>query len=257
MPNMYARPKGPNTNRGRSREMWINCPIQEIRDDFSAGLWMEDDFITLQDGDGWTFTDNTATGSAATFALNPGVHGGEALLSSVSAVDTEGGQIQWGTSAFVPSATRTIWFETLIDLSVVSADLFVGLSEVDTSVLASGAITSANHVGFLHLTADGVLLQVGEKAGTADLAGTTGYTLTADGKVKLGFIVHGLTSVEFWVNGVRTAKAQDLATANIPAVGVTPTFCCHSGSTTPSVMSIDWVACYMEDRDAVTLQASA
>ena len=64
-----------------------------------------------------------------------------------------------------------------------------------------------------------------------------------DEYVKLGFVVDGLTKITPFVNGV----AKTAITTNIPIVGMTPSFVCHSSGTTDPIVHVDWVACYQEE----------
>ena len=124
--------------------------------------------------------------------------------------------------------------------------MFVGLAEVDTSVLASAANSTANHVGFeaINTTAMGIH---SEKAGSRSSTAAV-HTVVDDAYVKLGFLIDGLTKITPYVNGV--AKTAITLVTAIPIVEMTPSFVCKAGATTRPVLSIDWVACYQVEQIA-------
>jgi len=252
-----AKPKGSNNNRGFSRELFIDCPRDDIMKDKSVGWYFCDDFTDGLKGN-WTLTQATA----GTFTLAD-VNGGEAQLAAGSTTTAQGGQIQLtdgtGGAIFKPEAADNIWFECLVNFTGIAnlnVETFLGLAEIDTTVIAAAAVSTANHVGYSSVTDDGVILANGEKAGAGD-TNDPSYTITSGGLVKFGFKISGLTKVEFWINGVKKGSSINLAAANIPIVGLTPTFVCQSGGTDSPIMEIDWVEVWQEHRADISLQASA
>ncbi len=226
--------------------VWEDCPELEILlnplkgyrffDEFNGGMNAGSTGTTVG---GWRFTQLNGAG---TFVLTDEA-GGVALLDSVTATDEYGGQIQLATTVgeqFIPAAAKDLWFETRVAVDIITDDFFLGLSTIDsTLVTASGAITTANHIGFKSLTGDGVILCVGEKAG--DASTDTSATFEAGTYVRLGLKVTTLDAAlraDFYVDGVAIGT---LAAAYVPIVEMTPSFVCQSGGTAAPIMSIDWV----------------
>ena len=150
-------------------------------------------------------------------------------------------------SSFIASANSKIYYEARVkiaDIGSTTCQMFAGLSSIDTSILASAANTSINHIGFeaINTTAMGFH---SEKADTRASSAAV-HTVVDDGYVKLGFIVDGLTKVTPYVNGV----AKDAVTTQLPIVGMTPSFVCHSSGTTDPIVHVDWVACYQAENIA-------
>ena len=249
MSNFFAKPAGQERNRGFSREMWLNCPREEIRIDRSVGYYFEDDFSDLPTG---RYTVTQATNG--TFALDD-ADGGVALADCASSTNGQGVTVQLGGAggAFLtPAAGKKIWFEARLKIvdAATPPEFFIGLSEIDTTLISTGANSSANHIGFENVAVSGVALTtVSEKAGARN-ANAGESTFTDDAWTKLGFYVNGVTNITFYQNGV--ALASKNVAANIPVVGLTPSLVCQSNGTTDPVVHLDWWEVYVEDRDDVT-----
>jgi len=197
-----------------------------------------DDFVTTPiDDEDYAFTNATA----GTMALDPSAPNGVLLLDSASDTVRQGAQIQRPAAQIKPVAGRTIWFETRLKLvdTYDDCEFFAGLAELDTTIIATSAVSTANHIAFTCVTNDGVLLSNTEKAG----AGTTGAgtTLAEDTWVTLGIKVNGLTDITYYVNGVAVSKIS--TAANIPIVALSPSFVCQSGGTADVIMHLDYWKC--------------
>ena len=228
----------PSNGRALSGALWANCPRQAIRENPGKGIYFEDDFMNLNK-EGLTLTLAT-TGTFAT-----GTEAGGVAVSDPGAVTaTQGPNVQWTGAQFLPAVGKKIWFEARVKASAITSgiNLFLGLAEVDTTVIAASAISTDNHVGFSSVTADAIVLFNSEKA-TAGNTGT-GTTLVAATYVKLGFLIDGLTSIKQFVDGVETGTAK--VAANIPIVNLVPTLVVQAKGTRNTV-SIDWMSIFQLD----------
>ncbi|MFA5381898.1 MAG: hypothetical protein WC356_01945 [Candidatus Micrarchaeia archaeon] len=175
------------------------------------------------------------------WSLDDDAENGVLLLDSGSTTEAQGINAQKSLATFLPKAERNLWFETRVKVSGIdnlNAELFIGLAEIDGTVIAASAVSTANHIGFSSVTDNGVLLANAEKASTGATA--TGVTIKNDTWVTLGFKVSGLNYITFFVNGVQVSS---LPTANIPIVVLSPTFVCQSGGTDQPVLHIDYWVC--------------
>jgi len=248
--SLYTRPqlKAASLRRGLSENIFSQSKNDEIENGgLDQGFGLTDEFLTFDDENKWVLTQATA----GTAALDVAAKGGVLLLDCNSTTNNQGVQIQLGGAAgaasFIASAASKIYFEARVkiaDIGSTTCQMFVGLAEVDTSVLASAANTTANHIGFeaINTTAMGIH---SEKAGSRSSTASV-HTVVDDDYVKLGFIVDGLTKITPFVNGV----AQTAITTNIPIVAMTPSFVCHSSGTTDPIVHVDWVACYQAEHIA-------
>ena len=235
-----------NSNRGPSNGLWHNpahpCPWNRIQDEM-IGISLSDDFHTFDATDTWVVTQaSSGTAAVADNAL------GVLLLTAGATTDHQGIQIQRAAGAtvgelFTPAAGKHIWFECRLKVETISASTgpqaFYGLAVIDTTVIGTGANSTANHIGFGSVSDDGILLGMGEKAGAAHTAIGESHQLVSDTYVKLGFFVNGVTEVKFFVNGVHDSD-ENLATAAIPIVEMVPTFVCQAEDVTNHVTSLDW-----------------
>lgn len=220
----------------RGASLWQSCPQLAIMQDPSVGNFFLDHFHTLtKSSEDWILTQATS-GTAVAGALA----GGVATLNAGAVTDGQGPQIQNAGTEFVPAAGKNIWFECKVKVSHISGDFFFGLAELDTTLVATSALTIANGIGFESFTGDGVLVASSEQA-TARATVAAVKTLVAATYVKLGFVVRGVTDVTFYVDGV--ANATLLLTANIPIVALTPSFTVHATGTDQAVLDIDYVQC--------------
>ena len=227
-----------DTSRGPSPGVWYKCPLVQLQLGL-GGVLFHDDFANgLPDG---KYTATQAT--AGTFALGDG-DGGVALADCNSTTATQGINVQLGGAAgelFKPAAGRKLWFEARFKFADVATgpEFFLGLHEIDTTIIVASALTGGNMIGFSSITDDNVLLFTAEKA-TA--AATKACTTAVDGTfLKLGFFVDGVTSIQQYLNGALLAGEH--VSANIPIVEMVPSLVCQSGGTTDPIVHLDWWMC--------------
>lgn len=224
----------PEINPTHQTGLWRTCPMAEYLHDPSVGVLLQEDFQSYNaaatTGD-YVLTQAT-TGTAAISTAAPGV----LELDSNSTTATQGANLQRAKAAFVPAANKDIWFEAKIKVvdTFDKAELFIGLSELDTTLIAASANSSANHIGWQCVTDDGVLLFSAEKAGTG--ATKAAATIAEATYIKLGFRVIGVTEIEQYINGVLVGTNH--VTANIPIVALYPSFVCQSGGTNDPILHI-------------------
>lgn len=235
------REQGGNTMRVKSAgrivpddPFWGDCPIVNHLFDPSFGSYLIEDFHNYDpeatNGE-WVLTQATA-GTGAISAVDPGT----LVLDSNSSTDTQGVQVQRVKSLVIPLAGRTIWMEWEAKIADTPAfcQYFGGVSEVDTSIIATSVNSSANHIGFETVTEDGIVIFAGEKAGARDTIAAA-VTLVDDTWVRFGFKVNGVTSIEAFVNRVSIGS---LATANVPVVAMYPSFVCQTAGTNDPILHV-------------------
>lgn len=224
----------PDLSSGYSANLWKTCPLLEYMFDPMIGFMIDERWHSYNaaatTGDYVLTQATTGTGAISTAA--PGV----LELDSNSTTSTQGATLQHNKAVFLPAAGKHIWAEFKIKIvdTFDKVELFAGLSELDTTLIASSLNSSANHIGWECVSDDGVLVFAGEKAGTRGTSSAA--TIAEDTYIKLGFYVNGVTSVTQYINGVETGTA--LATANIPVVALYPSFVCQSAGTNDPIMHI-------------------
>jgi len=231
----------PSINSTHVTGLWRSCPLAEYAANPAVGILLDEPFVsydaTATTGD-YLLTAATA-GTAAISTAAPGV----LEVDSASSTSTQGATLQRIKSCFLPAANKSIWFEAKIKIvdTFDKVELFVGLSELDTTLIAASANSSANHIGWQCVTDDGVLLFTSEKATT----GTTiaAATIAEDTYITLGFVYDGAAdTVQQYINGVAVGSA--IATTYIPKVAIYPSFVCQSAGTNDPIMHIAGYRCF-------------
>lgn len=257
-----VRHDGQNTDRGWTQKLWQACKVRAIKDNPTFGIGYETDFTHKGDIGEW----EVDTATAGTFALisnnGTGNHlfGGIAALDSASSTVVQGVQIQLCEAGgvageqFIPQANSDIFFECRFMVADMTAgstgpETFLGLCENDATIIGSSALSTANHLGLSSITDDGVLIDVAEKAGAA-ASGSTRLSLATAATPgaalwhKFGMHIKGVTTVDYYTDGVKTKDVN--ATANIPIVALSPAFVCQSDGTVDPILYLDWVRCYQQ-----------
>lgn len=213
-----------------SQGVWAHAPILENLFDPMLCAYLNEDWQDYETTNGpYTLTQATS-GTAVIDTTAPG----RLKMDAGAATANQGAQIQRLKSAWVPAANKSLWAEFLVMLTattppVTKCQLFVGLAASDTTIIAGGAMTTNNRLGFEILT--GGLLQTtitSDKAGTA--VTQTGPLLADATPIRLGIHYHGASdTVQYYVNGAPFGTV--VATANIPKVAIYPSFVCQSDGT--------------------------
>ena len=218
--------------RDEVSELWRGAPIMRAIADPTYAIYHVANFEEYDTTDLWTLTNATA-GTGAVSTAEPGTF----LLDSNSTTDTQGAQLQrTGGAFFVPAAGKDIWFEARIKVvdTIAKAQVFVGLANVDTTIIASSLMSATDILAFYSVSEDGVLLFAGEKGGVA--ATETGPTLVEDTYVNLGFRTKGITTAQMYVNGVK--YGDPIATTSVPILKLVPSFVCQTAGTNDPIMHI-------------------
>lgn len=227
----------PTLSADYASNLWASCPLNEYAHDPSIGVLLDERWQSYNaastTGD-YVLTQATQ-GTAAISTAAPGV----LEIDCNSTTQGQGANVQRAKSAFVPAAGKHIWAEfkfKIVD-TFDKTQLFVGLAEIDTTIIGSGAISTANHVGaYIAASGAGVAVLAGAKASAATTKTLT--TLAEDTYVKFGLYFDGVTSVTPYINGVALASTSALATANIPVVALYPSFVCQTDGTNDPILHL-------------------
>lgn len=218
--------------RGQSA-MWRECDLLDCLFNRNRGVASVDDFMNGLPTGKYTVTQATT----GTFALADEDYG-VAIADAASTTDTQGVNVQLGGAAgecLKAHASGLLFFETRIKaVTSINAKSFVGLAQIDGSLIAASALTS-QCIGFQQLTGDGVILAVC-KDGSGTTTASAIHTMVVDTYVNLGFVVRNQSRVDFYVNGVLKGSI----TANISTTELTKTVVCQSPGTVSPKLYLDW-----------------
>jgi len=125
-----------------------------------------------------------------------------------------------GVLRYVPLANTVIAFGADVKLSEVTTQGFwFGLSVLDTSITASGDQTISDGIGFFAKTADSAKLYGSVVTSSTPVNSASLKTMVAGTYYKLECRINGVSNIEFFVDGVRTA-ATATAMLSIPTVAL-------------------------------------
>lgn len=236
---------------GISPLLWGDAPIKETANDPGLGINYFNDFMDEVDvttGDGWTLTLVDTKGSLGVEAVAAG--GVLALTSATGDSADDGIQAQLKNCAVKPAAGVNTWFEARVKVSDATQQWFCGLAAVDTTLIASGVIDDvSDKVGFFHHAAStdnkvsSITARTSADDATADVA-----SVVDDTWMTIGFKITGITTVDFYVNGVLVESGA--VTANVPNAGMCLSLVSQYESA-DNILSVDWVKMVTEGgRDA-------
>lgn len=173
------------------------------------------------------------------------------VIDSGSTTQGQGANVQLDAAPFLAATAKRIWFEARVKVADLPADVqtFIGLSEVDTTLIASNALDTTNSdlIGFYadgttQAANAGALYFVVAEGGTAeDVDAVT--TLTDDTYVNVGFTKDTSGVCTYYINGV--AGSSTLETYE-PAGDLTLSLVCQSDGTSDPILHVDWVRIIVE-----------
>lgn len=226
---------------GISPLLWGDAPnIATLRDP-GLGINYFNDFMNEVDvtsADGWTLTQVDTKGSITVEAVAAG--GVLEVTSATGNSADDGISAQLKNCAFKPVAGVNIWAEMRVKVSDATQQWFAGFMAVDTTPLASGVLDDvSDKVGFVHAAADTTdkVSTVTARTSAEDETSDAG-DMTDDTWTTLGIRITGLTSVEFYQDGVLIETGS--TAANIPNAGICLTFASYYESA-DNILSVDWV----------------
>ena len=215
--------------------LWKTCPILEFLHDPSIGVLIDEKFVSYnaQATTGDYILTQATSGTAAISTVYPGT----LAIDAGAATSTQGVNLQRAKTALIPAANKSIWFEANVRMTTtIVSELFIGPSAIDTTIIASSALSNNNRIGWNSVTDNGVLLFDADKAGTA-LTAIAATTISTSAWTRLGFYYDGVAdTVQQFINGVATGAA--VPTVNIPKVAVYPSFVCQAAGTGQPVLNV-------------------
>jgi hypothetical protein len=228
--NNHLRVREANGRILSEDELWGDCPILNYFLNPSFALLDDECFVGYDATNDWTLTQATA-GSAAISTTVPGC----LLMNSGDTTAHHGAQIQKKVAAFIPAAGKDFWFECFCQPGFLTGEFFFGLAAVDTTIIASGAMSTNNRIGWTGVAGDGVMQFDSDKAGTSQQS--TGATLSTSAMTAFGFKYDGTAdTLQQYINGVATGSA--IATTYIPKLVIYPSFVCQNQATDQVTLAI-------------------
>jgi hypothetical protein len=191
-----------------------------------------------------------ATTGTCNLIAGPDGFGSLLELDCNSTTAGQGIQVQARGLSVNPVAGMEISFEAMCrarDLSTTGVQHFIGLSDLETTIHASGVPTTGDKIGFASITNNLISEFVMNTSGVPAAATGTPHTwidgdVTSDGTewVKLGFLWRVDEFVRPFVQGVEFSS--DLAISTDPAAAVCPSFVCQANTSIDPILEIAYYA---------------
>lgn len=212
----------------------LACDYQIFFDDFLASVNdATNQWIVVKD-----------TGATALVGTGD-VENGALTITSTATTDDDGGSIQRAETTFLFKSGKKLWFEARVKVSDADqGEMFVGLADNfatdPEAVIAEGLA----RVGFELIDGSAVINTVLDNDTAATKTVLTGYSMSDDTYVKLGFRTDG-ASVRFYVNRA-LVSTQSIPSA-VAAVTMGPAFFHLSGNASGThTAAIDYIMAVQE-----------
>lgn len=242
---------GTAAGAGPSPLIWDKAPVLETILDPTVGFYYFNDYLGAIDvttADGYVIT--TVTSGAIVGVTDE--DGGVLLVDSAgnNAAD-DGVNVQLPNCTFKPLAGRTIRFEARCkfnDNSALTGQFAIGLCKPGiTAIIAAGAIedTADKALWFHHGASTADKMSVITAKTSAEDIDADKATTVDDTYIKLGFVINGVTSIEWYADGVLVHTSSVLA--NIPNAVMCLSYVAKTeGAAKDGEMSVDWVRILQE-----------
>lgn len=252
-----------NASKGLSPSLWDDCPIAEMKADPLKGVFYFNDYNDRYGGgQQWlTATSTTEIADWIQTEVNSGLTvpvetaGGVLRVSSeANNAANDGLTVMYRATPYVPTDTKTIWFEARIALTNIDAaagaedQFFIGLCNTITSALPSGVVDdTVDKIGFFHHDGSVVstLSFITAKTSVEAITASAATGLVTGAYLKVGFKSEWISSVQNvfpYVNGVKGTAHNTAASVPTAATGLGICYAAVSEGTTTALMDIDWVA---------------
>ena len=176
-------------------------------------------------------TDTTATAGTTALVADLSQPGGALLIDSVAVTAGQGENVQWKNFGVTPDADKRVEFYCSVTVLEKVGRLFFGIAAIDSTLIASDALTN-DCIGFTTTAAGTSVLDCVTKAGNAKTQ-SVGSAIVINQKYELGIVVR-TSSVEFYLDGSLIATNK----ATIPTAAMCPTIVCQAAGTTATSMAV-------------------
>lgn len=231
---------GTAVGTGPSPAIWEGVPLLDIMLNPQLGFVYFDDFlgqIDVTNDDGWALDISAGSGTISPLTTD---QGGVMQISSVGSTEDDSINAQLTNCSFLPAAGTKIYFEARVNMVNATEQFFIGLAEVDTTLLASGALDNVVcKCGFYHQhddTDDKLSAVCSDDASEeidADVVANVDNTY-----IKLGFIIDGVTKVTYYADGVEVASCVDTSDLPNEVMCLSLFAGCQAAA---GVMHVDWI----------------
>lgn len=203
-------------------------------------VFQDFDTRTATDGTTVQWTDTVNLGTIAVAAANNGT-----LVMTCANTDEALCQTQMTTASWLPDIAKKFWFKARAKVSSgVLADMFLGLSVIDTTLIAASAMGMTDAIGFFKAATDtSWTVTVRQDATTGALNTTTiaDGSITADTFFTVGLYYDGNGTLYYMVNDSVLGTASPTS-SYWPNAQMSPSLAvCQEGTAGANLMTVDYV----------------
>jgi len=184
--------------------------------------------IFFDDFDNRTITDGTtaqwtntlaSTGTAAVAAANNGT-----LVITNANTDEDYNQTQATTATWLPSVSKKFWMKARLKVSVAATtDCFIGLSVIDTTILAASALSSTDAIGFFKAaTATSWTAYIRKDASTGSTSTSSLGTVSNDTFTTIGMYYDGSGTAYLMVDDTVVDTIDSISSTYWPDAQMSP-----------------------------------
>ena len=229
--------------------VWADCPLLAIQSNPHVAYKYKEDFLdfqTITDANPPTLAGFTCTKGGkplGKLTIKTG-QGGILEIDSESTTQHEGLHVQQNIANFKCAANKDIWYETRIrvDDTYDKIQLWAGLSKIDGTLIKNDGDldTGSDYVGFGIETGQAGELSFYVCKDAAELSDVVG-DIEEDTWIRLGFKVTGTTGISCFVNGVKIALTNVVASGIPTTDSLTIGWTCQTDATNDPILDVDWI----------------
>lgn len=222
-----------------SLNIWEKFPVEDVQSGARRGVFEFNDFTdTVVSSSAITNWTNTGVGTDAT--VHTSAHGGTITVVTGGTQHNNEQYQHGGASYLTLTSCDMVAMETRCKLDDSGlAAFFFGLAVTDTTILASSALSTSDHVGLWTPGADDTIAGVVEAGDAARTVGAlTDAELVDDTYVKLGLTVDEAGKVVYYINGAEVGTYDG---SGNPTVVLRPSFAVAASTAAARTLTLDWI----------------
>lgn len=196
------------------------------------------DTYAITDGTNAQWTETLNSGTIAMSAANGG-----ALVLTCANTDEAITQTQRTRATFQLTSGKKTFFKARFKVADADlTDVFVGLSVIDTAIIAASAIDVTDAVGFFKAaTATSLTFYARKNATTGSTSAASIGTVADDTYMTVGFYYDGISKIYYMFNDV-VLGSVDGSSTYLPDTVITPSLAVgQEGTGGANVMTVDYV----------------
>ena len=199
---VFRKYAGASAGKGPSPILWNQIPPEVVQNiEPSKGFMIWQDGLKMPTS---TTSLNGFTTTVVNGTILPANTEGGGMIFTCAGAENDGVQLQSSECFYVDADSNIVCECRIAGTDVDQEDTFFGLATTDTTICAG---VPNDILGFISHDGDANIDYLVSKDGAGSAVDTTSDLADATA-VRLGFKINGESSVEFYINGVKTATVS-------------------------------------------------